>query len=321
VSRLIVRDRLLTPYRFASEHEFEGVVLRLADEIFGPDTLLIGAKMVVGHAESGIRAVPDGYLIDLSRPTAPRLCVVEVELARHDPLRHIAVQLLRFAAAHRGGSLALKQRIRDVVARDERLSARMERLVARGAYLNADHLLEDLAIKRPIGSVVVIDEATTGLRHVTCHVAPAPEIVELRAFVPRAEPRLEEAAFHIESPWAVAAPSPPCALAPDTIVVPSEGAGLEHVFLGEQRWYAVAIPAPRRASIRFAAACRPGSPQAVVTHLATVAQIRPYRETGKWELTFAEPAVALRPAVPLPASAGTASLPAFVSRAELLDPA
>jgi hypothetical protein len=35
---------------------------------------------------------PDGYLIDPSGQV-PRLYVVENELAAHDPLRHIAVQI------------------------------------------------------------------------------------------------------------------------------------------------------------------------------------------------------------------------------------
>jgi hypothetical protein len=42
------------------------------------------------------RNIPDGYLIDLNG-RKPGLYVVENELASHDPLRHIAVQLLEFS--------------------------------------------------------------------------------------------------------------------------------------------------------------------------------------------------------------------------------
>jgi hypothetical protein len=45
--------------------------------------------------KGGLRNIPDGYLIDLS-DAKPRLFVVENELAVHDPLRHIAVQILQF---------------------------------------------------------------------------------------------------------------------------------------------------------------------------------------------------------------------------------
>ena len=40
--------------------------------------------------------IPDGYLLDFSSAKKPVLYLVEVELAKHDPLRHIA-QLLGFS--------------------------------------------------------------------------------------------------------------------------------------------------------------------------------------------------------------------------------
>ena len=47
-------------------------------------------------AKGGQRNIPDGYLLDLSG-VKPRLYVIENELASHEPLRHIAVQILEFS--------------------------------------------------------------------------------------------------------------------------------------------------------------------------------------------------------------------------------
>ncbi|GAH05410.1 unnamed protein product, partial [marine sediment metagenome] len=43
------------------------------------------------------RNIPDGYLIDLTSKKEPRLYVVEHELVKHDPLKHIAAQILEFS--------------------------------------------------------------------------------------------------------------------------------------------------------------------------------------------------------------------------------
>src|SRR5271154_3219703 len=80
---------------YASEADLEAAISETRAELFGPDRIYLDVKRKIG-AKGGLRNIPDGYLIDLSG-RQPRLYVVENELASHDPLRHIAVQILEFS--------------------------------------------------------------------------------------------------------------------------------------------------------------------------------------------------------------------------------
>src|SRR5262245_4585708 len=86
------------PYRrveYASESDLESAVLDVRRSLFGPNRIYLDVKKRIG-AKGGVRNIPDGYLIDLNGHK-PHLYVVENELAAHEPLRHIAVQILQFS--------------------------------------------------------------------------------------------------------------------------------------------------------------------------------------------------------------------------------
>jgi hypothetical protein len=59
------------------------------------------------------------------------------------------------------------------------------------------------------------------------------------------------------------------------------------------------------------------APISAVTHIAEVKQIRPYRDTGKYELLFAAPAVEIGP-VPMRDSRFKPQGPLYVKRDKLL---
>src|SRR5262249_42854725 len=80
---------------YGSEADLESAIVQVQRELFGPNRFYLDIKKKIG-ARGGIRNIPDGYLIDLNG-SKPRLYVVENELAAHDPLRHIAVQILQFS--------------------------------------------------------------------------------------------------------------------------------------------------------------------------------------------------------------------------------
>jgi hypothetical protein len=81
---------------FHTENELEEAICGAAGVLFGSSRVYLNIKKKVG-AKGKIRNVPDGYLIDLASVKQPRLFVVEVELAQHDPLKHVAVQILEFS--------------------------------------------------------------------------------------------------------------------------------------------------------------------------------------------------------------------------------
>jgi len=86
------------PYQstqFDSEADLEKAILMVQDELFGAGRIYLPVKKKIG-TKGKQQNIPDGYLIDL-RGSQPRLYVVENELAAHDPLRHVAVQILQFS--------------------------------------------------------------------------------------------------------------------------------------------------------------------------------------------------------------------------------
>lgn len=109
-------------------------------------------------------------------------------------------------------------------------------------------------------------------------------------------PLIKLSAFEKPKPVAVSESLPPTIDAPDTIVVPAQREGFERVFLNERQWYAVRISGAKLDKIKFCAAYQ-SSPVSAVTHVASVKQIEPYAESGKYRLIFSE---APRSITPIP---------------------
>jgi hypothetical protein len=82
----------------------------------------------------------------------------------------------------------------------------------------------------------------------------------------------------------------------DTIIVPAQKEGFEKVFLGENRWHAIRISGGMLKKIKYVAAYQT-QPISAITHVAPVAQIEPYGDSGKYQLIFSEPA---KPIGPIP---------------------
>ena len=80
---------------YTLEKDFEKVIIDNAETIFGKDGIYFDLKKLIGKPKKGA-AIPDGYYLDLTFHNAPRLYLVEVELARHDVYGHIGEQILRF---------------------------------------------------------------------------------------------------------------------------------------------------------------------------------------------------------------------------------
>jgi len=106
----------------------------------------------------------------------------------------------------------------------------------------------------------------------------------------------------LEFPKAVATPAtkttsdvrPSVSAEPDTVIVPAQKEGFEKVFLGENCWYAIRISGGMIQNIKWIAAYQT-QPVSAITHVAPVARIEPYGESGKYKLVFSEPAKAIPP--------------------------
>ncbi|MGC1693670.1 MAG: GIY-YIG nuclease family protein, partial [Pseudolabrys sp.] len=82
----------------------------------------------------------------------------------------------------------------------------------------------------------------------------------------------------------------------DTIVVPAQKDGFEQVFINDNAWWAIRISGGMLSKIKYIAAYQ-SQPISAITHVAPVARIEPYGDSGKYKLIFSEPA---KPIGPIP---------------------
>lgn len=110
-------------------------------------------------------------------------------------------------------------------------------------------------------------------------------MIGIRAFTkPAAAPVLAEVEQSLppdKRPW-------------DTIVVPAVAEGFNSVFIGQNCWFAIRINPQLIRNFRYIAAYQV-APISAVTHLAEIAEIIPYQDTGKFLVRFKGPAKEIKP--------------------------
>jgi hypothetical protein len=149
---------------FKSEAELESAVVAHSREIFGDSRIYVDVKKAIG-AKGRTRNIPDGYLIDLSGRT-PRLFVVENELAQHDVLRHIAVQILQFSLAFEAEKRLVKKILLDALQAAPEMERVCKQYIALQSLRGLDQLLELLVEDSPFSALVIIDEIPEDLESV-----------------------------------------------------------------------------------------------------------------------------------------------------------
>lgn len=288
-----------TPYE--DEADLEASILRVQTELFGPRRIYLNVKRKIGSGDAP-RNVPDGYLIDLTG-RKPRLYVVEVELASHEPLRHIAVQILQFSLSFESEPRAVKSILYRALQNQPEAKAQCEEYAVSHDFRNLDHMLEYLVFEAPFAALVVIDEMPENLQSVLSRKfkfgAEVIELVQYEDFVGgrvyHFEPFLADLRADVEHAGGPSEIRRDVDLAEiDTVVVPAREEGFQSVFVGENRWYAVRIHDTMRPQIKYVAAYRV-APISAITHVARVQSVEPWQDTDKVVLNFAEPAREIGP--------------------------
>jgi len=293
------------PYRrvgYGSESELESAVLRVQTQLFGPNRLYLDVKRKIG-LRGGLRNVPDGYLLDLSG-RKPRLYVVENELAAHDPLRHIAVQILEFSLSFETDPRLVKTILFNEIQGQADVREQCERYVASRQFRNLDHLLEYLVYEAPFAALVIIDELPENLENILARKFQfGVEVLELARYrneggesCYRFEPFLADLNQDVNEAEAVdeQAQARLDLSEVDTVVVPAREEGFREVFLGENRWYAIRIHGTMRPQIKYIAGYQV-APVSAITHIAPVKSIEPWGDTAKFVVNFSEPAREIGP--------------------------
>ena len=286
--------------KFQSEADLETAILKVQGQLFGPNRHYLDVKKKIGKGE--LRNVPDGYLLDLSG-AKPRLYVVENELQAHDPLRHIAVQILQFSLSFESEPIAVKRVL--LAALNDRLEAKREceQYVVRNGFRSLDYLLEYLVFESPFAALVVIDEMPENLENILSEKFKfGVEVLELRRYenaeghqLYRFEPFLADVVQELFADGSgVGEQTPVDVSSLDTVVVPAREEGFQEVFLGENRWYAVRIHGSMRPQIKYIAAYQV-APVSAITYIAPVKSIEAWKGSAKTVLNFAEPARPIGP--------------------------
>lgn len=86
-------DKIYLEDPFEYEKDLESAIQDVSETLFGPSRIYLEVKKKIGN-KGKIQNIPDAYLLDLLSKKNPTLYVVENELAKHHPLKHIAVQIL-----------------------------------------------------------------------------------------------------------------------------------------------------------------------------------------------------------------------------------
>lgn len=297
-------------YRLAayeSEADLETAINQVKSELFGENRIYLDVKKKIG-AKAGLRNIPDGYLIDLSGQK-PRLYVVENELASHEPLRHIAVQILEFSLSFEAEPRAVRKILFNALQEQPEAVRKCEAYAASHNFRNLDHFLDTLVFETPFAALVVIDEIPENLENVLAKKFQfGVEVLELACYengngekVFRFEPFLAdfevEPVSPAEAPVGTVTRSRVDASTVDTVVVPAREEGFQDVFIKENRWYAVRIHGTMRPQIKYVAAYRV-APVSAITHIAPVRTIEPWKDSEKFVINFAEPAKEIGP-IPL----------------------
>jgi len=296
------------PYRrvgYDSEADLEAAILQVQTDLFGPDRIYLDTKKKIG-AKGSLRNIPDGYLIDLSG-RKPRLYVVENELASHEPLRHIAVQILEFSLSFETDQRAVKTILFNALQDQPEVRRKCEQYASVHDFRNLDHMLDYLVYEAPFAAIVVIDEMPDTLENVLARKFQfGVEVLELARY----ENAQAQRFYHFEPFLADLAEDVGIAAEPakqvgerldpsevDTVVVPAREDGFQETFLAENRWYAIRIHGTMRPQIKYIAAYRV-APISAITHLSPVKSIEPWKDTGKFVVNFSEPAKEISP-IPL----------------------
>lgn len=103
----------------------------------------------------------------------------------------------------------------------------------------------------------------------------------------------------------------------DTVIVPAREEGFNKRFIGENCWFAIRIGAKQIPKLKYIAAYQV-APVGAVTHVAEIASITPYENSGKFLLTFKGPAQKIEPKCRTEYSNVNMQSPRYAQRDKLL---
>jgi hypothetical protein len=269
-------------YSYGLESEFEEMVVANVDAIFGKDGIYFDIKKLIGKPKKGA-TIPDGYYLDLTFHTDPRLYLVEVELNSHDVYGHIGEQILRFGISSEMDKYKIKNLLFSAIQADSQKQAKLNEFFKRSSFNNSSELLDKVIFDNKPAAIVIIDEATDELYNVMGQLTMTTEVLEAQTYVCGKNKLYRFTPFKDEILTDVAENEDVDEL--DTIVVPAREDGFEEEFLKNSRWFAIRISGAMIDKIKYIAAYQV-APVSGITCIAEIDRIEKYNETNKYILYF-----------------------------------
>ena len=282
------KDEKFIEVPFEKESELEHAVNEVKVALFGSTRIYLDDKKKIGQ-KGGTNNLPDGYLIDLTNKQDPKIFVVENDLASHQHLKHIAVQILEFSLSFETSKVKLKNIIKEMLQKRPNEWKKCEEFAKENGYENVDFLLESIIHKKDsFNALLIIDELGDELETVVISRFKFPvEVTTLKRYrsengkiLYEFEPFLNEVT---EDTVKVDISDI------DTIVIPAREDGFKDVFIDENCWYAIRLNSSMIPKIKYIAAYQV-APISAITHIAEVKSIEQWKDTNKYILYFTEPA-------------------------------
>ena len=284
---------------FELEGDLELAISESTKPLFGDSRIYLDMKRLIGQKGS-TRNIPDGYLIDLTSNKDPKLYLVEVELGIHEPLKHIAVQILEFSLSYETSPQLVKSILKDGLIKNQIGFEKCNEYAIKNGFENVDYLLERIIYKKDsFNALVMIDEIDEELETVLLSRFKFPvEVLTFQRFISPSgerlysfEPFLQDVGTTIEALTDGKTVSiktiDPAEI--DTIVVPAQEEGFKNVFLGQDSWFAIRIHSSMIPRLKYIASYQV-APISAITHIAPIKSIQQYDETNKYIIYFSEPA-------------------------------
>lgn len=157
------------------EKQLEEMVKEHVEQIFGKGSLYFDVKEKI-DSMTGIGSKPDGYAISLFEP---RWYVVEVEVFRHSPYKHILPQITKFMSGieNRESQNEITEWLYEKILEDPAIKTFVERTITEEIH----HFLSKLISESPT-VVIIIDKKTPQLIEACGKLEVKPEIVEFKTF-------------------------------------------------------------------------------------------------------------------------------------------
>ena len=292
MERLVQSDKTYSFYEYIDENELERLIVEKSKFIFGEQSVYIDIKKKIGDS---IITIPDGYLIDFSFANDPRLYIIENELSKHDPYKHIGSQLLKFAISYKDSGRKIKAFLLKHLISDKNLITKTEQGLIAAKFRNIDDFLESIIFEKPVAAIVIIDHATPELENVLHQLTMDTDILEFQTFISGNDRIHKFTPFNAEiRELTESNKSTLRAEELDTIVVPAKKEGFQQEFIENNCWFAIRINASMIDKIKYIAAYQV-APISAITYYAEVASITKWNDTNKYIVHFKEPAKKVGP--------------------------